>query len=85
VEQSEFDRHQAETAAELGYATVDAMNAEHDPIHKALCKALGFTESPTLAAVENSEPLDHDWVRCEEAMVLAAQRFLNEYRRAHPS
>jgi len=81
VDSTAFARHQAETAADLGYATVDAMNAEHDPLHETLCRALGLPCSPTLAAVRAGDDLDRDWVRCEESMVLAAQRFLNEWRK----
>lgn len=74
------DATQEDTARALGYRTVDAMNEEHDPFHERLCIALGLSESPTLAAKRNGAPLNRDWVRCEEAMVLAAQRFINAWR-----
>jgi hypothetical protein len=68
---------QEEYATRLGYDNADEMNADHDRFHEALCRALGLSRSPTLAAVRTSEGLDHDWVRHEEAMVLSAQQFLN--------
>lgn len=77
---NDFAQHQAETAERLGYRTADEMNAEHDPLHEKLCKALGLPYSPTLEAVQTGGTLDHDWVRYEEDMVLAAQRFLNAWR-----
>ena len=80
---NEFEAHQAQTAKELGYASAEEMNAEHDPLHELLCRGMGLLYSPTLAAVRAGEDLDHDWVRCEEAMVLAAQKFLNAWREAH--
>ena len=72
--------NQAEIATALGYATVAEMNAEHDLFHEGLCRALGLTQSPTLYRVRTGRSLNHDWVRYEEAMVLAAQRFLNAWR-----
>jgi hypothetical protein len=75
-----FHAHQADTAQELGYNSVEAMNAEHDRFHHRICAALGLVASPTLWAVSHDEELDHDWVRLEEAMVLAAQRFMNAWR-----
>jgi ribonuclease BN (tRNA processing enzyme) len=66
-------------AGQLGYPDAAAMNAEHDPTHLALCLALGLETSPTLqkvAASGDRRPSD-DLVAAEEAMVLAAQAFLN--------
>lgn len=74
--------NQEEHALALGYTTADEMNAEHDPFHEALCQALGLGQSPTLTAIAAGTSLDHDWVRYEETMVLAAQRFINAWRAA---
>jgi hypothetical protein len=75
-----FEEHQAATAARLGYRTVAEMNSEHDPLHEALCRAIGFIDSPTLWRVRWGLDLDLDWVRYEESMVLAGQQFRNSYR-----
>lgn len=65
-------------AAELGYGgNVDEMTLWHDPIHTRLCWALGIGHSPTLFGLAHGEPADPVVAAAEEAMVLAAQRFLN--------
>ena len=77
-----FEEQQQTHAVELGYETAEQMNADHDKFHEALCRAIGLFFSPTLHRVAKGLSLDHDWVRYEEAMVLAAQRFKNEYLKA---
>jgi hypothetical protein len=73
------DQH--ELAAQLGYDSPDAMNAEHDPTHLALCTALGLSTSPTLDRVTHGPGRCSDDLRAyEEAMVLAAQQFMNAAR-----
>ena len=67
-------------ARALGYRTAAEMNADHDRFHDLICRAIGIGPSPTLTRVAQDQTLDHDWVRYEEAMVLAAQQFMNAYR-----
>jgi len=64
---------QAERAAQLGYATAEDMNREHDLAHSLLAHWLGLDYSPTLFAVAHGQtsPL---W-EAEESAVLAIQRF----------
>lgn len=61
----------------LGYrGNVSAMTLEHDPLHTRLAMALGLPHSPTLWGLAHGTPVDAVLVDAEEAMVLAAQRFL---------
>ena len=73
-----FEEHQAETARQLGYGDdVAAMNADHDPLHRALCAWLGV-ESQALraAAGERLTKEEQDRAAFEEAAVLAVQKFM---------
>lgn len=72
---------QADLAAELGYGSVWGMNAEHDLTHTILAYRLLNTHSPTLWAVAHGEEIDPELRAAEEALVLAAQRFVNLYRK----
>lgn len=64
-------------AWELGYGgDVEAMTLDHDPLHSRLAVALGLERSPTLWAVAHGLELSAELTAAEEAMVLAAQRFL---------
>ena len=76
-----FEEEQQAHAERLGYQTADEMNADHDKFHERLAKAVGLEYSPTLLHVRYGMRLDYDWVRYEEAMVLAAQKFKNEYHK----
>lgn len=71
------DDGQASMAAHLGYPSVRVMNAQHDPFHFRLARALLGTDSPTLLRLVHDDPsyATDDQVAYEEAMVLAAQRF----------
>lgn len=67
-------------AHSLGYGgDVLAMTRDHDRMHARLAHALGLKESPALrdAALARTTEIGD----AEEAMVLAAQRFLNLCRR----
>lgn len=64
-------------AVALGYPGVGSMTVEHDPLHTLLAVTLGLGVSPTLWAVAHGLPVDPVLAEAEEAMVLAAQRFLN--------
>src|SRR5678809_499483 len=62
---------QAQMARDLGYSdNVDAMVADHDPLHAMLCDWLGLPTSITLSGG------DPELARWEEAAVLAVQRFM---------
>lgn len=70
-----FERNQARTARRLGYGEdVEAMNRDHDPLHRALCEWLGLPSYSLSASA--GHPVDPDLARYEEAAVLAVQRFL---------
>jgi hypothetical protein len=74
---------QAETAAWMGYETIDEMNAEHDPIHRALCGWLGLPSNSMRAAVgETLQGEDAALAAYEEDAVLHVQRFQQMARRA---
>jgi hypothetical protein len=62
---------QASTAHALGYASVEAMNRDHDLLHLLLAHWLGQTTSGTLDAVAHDTVYPH--VALEEAAVLAIQ------------
>ena len=70
---------QAETAAWCGYTgpdAVDQMNAEHDPLHAALCAWLGLTShSLRMAAGEALTGQEQALAAYEEDAVLHVQRF----------
>ena len=74
----QFDEHQRQMAARLGYGPdVAAMNRDHDPLHAALCRWLGV-ESQSLRAARG-ETLsfgEHFTANLEEDAVLAVQRFM---------
>ena len=63
-------------AEALGYADVEEMTLDHDPLHTRLAVALGLPHSPTLWGLAHGEPADPIVAGAEEEMVLAAQRFL---------
>lgn len=65
-------------AVELGYPDVDEMTLFHDPLHERLARALGLPHSPTLWALAHGQPAPACAAH-EEAMVLAAQKFMNAW------
>lgn len=71
-----FSDHQAETAAWMGYATADDMNADHDALHAAMCKWLGVPSHSLLQAA--GEPHDAHLAWIEENAVLHLQRFMRQ-------
>lgn len=67
-------------ARALGYqGDVWRMTLEHDHMHVRLCHALGPRESPALRQASRGE--SSDLAGAEEAMVLAAQAFVNLCRK----
>lgn len=72
---------QAETARRLGYGEdVEAMNADHDPLHAALCRWLGVPSFALAAGRgEQLSPEQHELAALEEDAVLMVQRLM----RAH--
>lgn len=72
-----FEQKQRRTALRLGYGEdVAALNAEHDPLHRALCAWLGVASYALRdAAGEHLTSAEHELARYEEAAVLAVQRF----------
>jgi hypothetical protein len=80
-----YDAESINRARELGYSgDVLAMTRDHDPLHTRLCTCLIGQESPALlGALDGVEPgeLEH----AEEAMVLAAQKFLQLWRKVKPA
>ncbi len=69
-------------ARALGYPNVAAMVLDHDPLHVLLAHVLGVGRSPTLDGLVSGRPADPELAQAEEALVLAAQRFLNMARRS---
>jgi len=67
-----FDGHQRDMAAWVGCASVDEMNAMHDPLHHALCGWLGVTSHAMLDAA--GLPHDAALAAIEEEAVLHCQR-----------
>lgn len=65
----------------LGYSTALEMCQEHDLLHARLAHALGLPVSPALLAAADGGPMT-EITAAEEAMVLAAARFLNLARKA---
>lgn len=61
------------TRRELGYASVDEMNVQHDPSHSFLAGCLGLPYSPTLYARAHGE--DHPLAALEEGAVRELTRF----------
>ena len=78
---------QTRTAAWMGYEgpdAVDAMNAEHDPLHRELCAWLGLTShSMRMAAGETLTPHECQLAAYEEHAVLGVQR-LRQMHRVQP-
>ena len=71
-------------AQAIGYGDdMLAMCREHDYLHALLCQALGLPVSPALLGAINGAPTN-DLTGAEEDLVLAAQRFLNLWRRGKP-
>ena len=68
---------QSDLAAELGYASAEEMNREHDAIHSLLSHLLGLDASPTLKGVASAKFYKH-W-REEEAAVFAVCRWANAH------
>lgn len=67
-----------ETALSLGYGSDTlAMARDHDPLHAALCDWLGLDDSPALRVAAGIDA-DNDLARCEEAAVIAVQRFFRQ-------
>lgn len=71
---TDFDCHQAATAAWMGYPDAAAMNAVHDPLHHALCGWLGVKSHSMADAA--GEPHDPKLAGIEEAAVLHVQRLM---------
>lgn len=79
---NDFDKAQLITARELGYGDdVEALNAQHDPLHVALCAWLGV-ESYALreATGERLSPEHQRLAWDEEAAVLAVQKLMRGHR-----
>ena len=73
--------HQAEMARWMGYATVEELNADHDPLHAALCQWLGVPSYSLMIA--QGVALDAKRMRLanlEEVAVLTIQRFIANLR-----
>lgn len=66
-------------AEDLGYdGSVGGMTFDHDRLHNILSWALGVEGSPSLWAVAHPEDdIPGDVRGAEEAMVMAAQKYLN--------
>lgn len=67
-----MEEHKAEMAAWLGYPSVEAMDREHDDLHRSLCDLLGVT-SHSMACAEG-KPFNPKLAGMEEDAVLYAQR-----------
>ena len=78
-----FEQHQAETAAWMGYGDAAAMNAAHDPLHRALCGWLGVPSHSMACAA--GEPHDAELAAYEEAAVLHVQRLMARHRVGVPA
>ena len=72
-----FAEQQAQTAAWMGYASAEEMNAAHDPLHRALCRWLGI-ESMAMREAEGEVLGDPEKLLAgiEEDAVLSLQRFI---------
>ena len=72
-----FAEHQADTAQRLGYGDdVEAMNRDHDPLHRALCAWLGVPSlAMRMAAGLDLTEAEAALAALEEDAVLAVQRF----------
>jgi hypothetical protein len=66
---------QAELAQDLGYATAEEMNRQHDLLHSLLSHMLGLPASPTLQGVGNMRFCPY-W-REEENAVFAIAAYAN--------
>lgn len=60
----------------LGFPSVDEMTLTHDPMHLALVKLLADEPSPVLVGLAGKDNPPSDLAAAEEAVVLAAQRWL---------
>jgi hypothetical protein len=68
---------QQETADWMGYASIQAMNADHDNLHQALCDWLGLTSHALrVARGEKISYSDYCLANYEEDAVLHLQRFI---------
>ena len=72
---------QSVSARDLGYgADVAAMNADHDPLHRSLCRWLGVSShSLREAAGEVMTPDDQRHAWREEGAVMAVQAFMRHH------
>jgi hypothetical protein len=67
----------AELAEWMKYPSTQAMDAQHDAVHRRLCSALGLPSySLRLASGEPLTETERDLARCEEAAVLHVQRWM---------
>lgn len=70
-------------ADSMKYPSVEAMDADHDRVHRQLADALGLpSHSLRAAAGEQLTKAEHDLAACEEAAVLHVQRWLQWARSA---
>ena len=74
---SSFEQHQAATARWMGYPDAAGMNADHDDLHRALCRWLGVTShAMRIAAGESLSREDHTLANLEEDAVMYLQKFM---------
>jgi hypothetical protein len=74
---------QAETAAWMGYETVEKMNAEHDQLHADLCSWLGIeSQSLKVARGEALTEDERELAYYEEDAVLYVQRLRQMARKS---
>lgn len=80
---SSYDDESVARAQALGYESfgdgenVDAMNRDHDTIHQALARLLGYEDSPTLRKVADGTPQNKEQADYEERVVFLFQAALN--------
>lgn len=67
-----FEDHQAAVARWMGMASAAQMNADHDSLHRSLCRWLGVESHSMLCA--EGKPHDAALAAIEEAAVLHLQR-----------
>lgn len=72
-----LDLDQMQTALNLGYSSVEAMNVDHDPVHQLLATWLGHDRSPTLYF--RARGLPYPWAYLEENAVKAIQALMCFY------
>jgi hypothetical protein len=68
------DAQQAATARWMGYPDAEAMNAQHDPLHHAVCEWLGVPSHSMLCA--HGQDHNAKLAAIEEDAVLHLQRLL---------